>query len=151
MWDTQGRQIRTLSLFLFLLIWSIELLLLDFHNVGVISGLCRHVLAQYGYRNCAEVLKGFEVLLHPRRRSSLPARSAPGPSMWKGLGPSMWKGSGPGTTRFHVLAQSSSRQTCFLEQIVSFLWSKSYLSLSFLKPSFTFQTQSKSSALAKMT
>ena len=90
-------------------VWSVFFLFVDSYDY-VISGLRCDVLAQYGRRNCAAVLKGFEIL---RRRVSLPARSAPGPSMWKGLGPSMWKGSGPGTTRFHVLAQSGSWKHAF--------------------------------------
>ena len=72
--------------FFFCLIWSIDLSLPDFHIVGVItlSGHCRHVLAQYGRRNCAAVLQGFELL---RRRISIPARSAPGPSLSEGFRP----------------------------------------------------------------
>ena len=93
-------------------VWYVFFLFVDSYDDHVISGLRCHVLAQYGHRNCAAVLKGFEVL---RRRPSLPARSAPGPSMWKGLGLSMWKGSGPGTTQFHVLAQSGSWKTCFFK------------------------------------
>ena len=104
--------------FLSLLVGFVLSQLPDFYEVYVTSSLCRHVLAQYGRRSCAAVLKGFEIL---RRRVSLPARSAPGPSMWKGFGHFIWKGSGPGTTQFHVLAQSGSWKTCFLGKIVSLL------------------------------